>query len=66
MTPLKKQLYQVFVHDTEQKMEVPIGPAMDNPEALFGLAEKVNLASVKGSIKGWRDAHVVPVQTQGA
>jgi hypothetical protein len=55
-------LFQVYVTDTAVSQEIPIGPAMDNPEALYPFAEQVNLAVVKGRIHGWRDAHVLQVE----
>lgn len=55
-------LFQVYVTDTSVGQEIPIGPAMDNPEALYPFAEQVNLAVVKGRIHDWRDAHVLQVE----
>ena len=58
---LSKTLFQVHVLDTETNIEIPVGPAMDNQNALLGLAESINLGVIKGNIKNWRDAHVVQV-----
>jgi hypothetical protein len=55
-------MYQVFVTDTSAHHEIPIGPQMDNQEALFGLAEQTNLAIMKKALTGWKDAHVVRVK----
>jgi len=60
---MNKTLFQVNVFDAAQGHEVPVGPAMDNAEALLGLVEKINLSVMKGQIKGWRDAHVVQIIT---
>lgn len=51
-------LYQVFVTDLEKGHEIPVGPAMDDPKALHPLAEQINLAVLKKTLTGWRDAHV--------
>lgn len=59
---MKAQLYQVNVLDIIAGHEIPIGPAMDNPEALYPLVEKVNLAILKGALTGWKEAHVVRVE----
>lgn len=59
---MKPQLYQVHVMDAIAGHEIPIGPAMDNPEALYPLVEKVNLAILKGTLTGWNEAHVVRVE----
>jgi hypothetical protein len=59
-----KTLYQVHVTDTEAGHDIPIGPAMDSPDPLYGLAEQTNLAILKGKITGWKEAHVVSFAKQ--
>lgn len=57
-------LHQVHVTDVAAGHEIPIGPAMDNPEPVTKLAEATNLAILKGRLHGWKDAHVVSFTKQ--
>lgn len=57
----KKPMFQVHVTDTEHKYEIPVGPAMDDEKALYGLASHINVSVIKGRIKGWKDAHIKKV-----
>lgn len=54
-------MFQVMVTDAAKQMEIPVGPMMDHQEPLHNLAALINTRVVKGTLTGWRDAHVVQV-----
>lgn len=60
--PKERPLFQVHVFDAAVGHEIPIGPAMDQQDALLGLAESTNSSIALGKIHGWRDAHIKQVR----
>ncbi len=60
---LSQTMYQVQVETRQGKPEF-VGPAMSNPETLYGLAAAINLNVAKGREKEWHNAHVVQLSTQ--
>ncbi len=59
---LNAVMYQVQV-ETKSGKPAFVGPSMENPERLYGLASAINTNVAKGQEKDWFNARVVELST---